>query len=50
MIFGGLHDGHQERYTNWEDAERGHEEACKMVLEVVSNDRENKINDILKDE
>ena len=50
MIFGGLHDGHQERYTNWECAERGHEEACKMVLEVISNDRENKINDILKDE
>ena len=48
MIFGGLHDNHQVRYTSWEDAEKGHEECCQMVLEVVSNDREKKINNILK--
>ena len=50
MIFGGLHDGYQERYINWEDSERGHSKACKMVLDVVINDREDKINKILKDE
>ena len=50
MIFGGLHDNHQLRYSTWEDAERGHEECCQMVLAVISNDREDKINKILKDE
>lgn len=48
MIFGGVHDNHQLRYSTWEEAEGGHEECCQMVLEVISNDREEKINNILK--
>jgi len=48
MVFGGLHDNHQVRYTSWEEAEIGHNEICQMVLEVISNDREKKINNILK--
>lgn len=31
MIFGGLHDGYQERYYSWEEAEIGHKEALKLV-------------------
>jgi hypothetical protein len=31
MIFEGKHNGYQERYCTWEDAELGHERACKMV-------------------
>lgn len=31
MIFGGKHDGHQERYYDWESAERGHAMAVAMV-------------------
>jgi hypothetical protein len=31
MIFGGEHDEYQDRYTTWEEAERGHEEALNMV-------------------
>lgn len=48
MVFGGLHDNHQVRYTSWDEAEKGHNEICQMVLEVISNDREKKINNILK--
>ena len=32
MIFGGEHDGYQERYATWEEAEKGHEEAIQLVL------------------
>lgn len=32
MIFGGDHDGYQERYGTWEQAEAGHEEATKLVF------------------
>lgn len=31
MIFGGEHDGYQERYETWEQAEAGHEQAIKLV-------------------
>ena len=48
MIFGGLHNNHQLRYSTWEDAEKGHEDCCQMVLDVVVNDRDDKINKILK--
>ncbi len=37
MIFGGAHDGYQERYTTREEALIGHEEAIKLV-KGVSND------------
>lgn len=32
MIFGGDHDGYQERYATWEDAEKGHQMAIEMVF------------------
>ena len=31
MIFGGGHDGYQERYPTWEMAEAGHKEACSLA-------------------
>jgi len=31
MVFGGALDGEQVRYTNWDDAERGHAEMCDRV-------------------
>ena len=31
MIFGGKHDQYQERYTTWEEAEKGHKKALKLV-------------------
>ena len=31
MIFEGPHDGYQERYSTWEQAEEGHKRAVKMV-------------------
>lgn len=31
MIFGGDHDGYQERYTDIENAKIGHEKAVKLV-------------------
>ena len=33
MIFEGKHSGYQERYTTWEEAERGHKRALKLVHE-----------------
>jgi hypothetical protein len=32
MIFGGEHDGYQDRYETWEQAEAGHNKALEMVL------------------
>ena len=32
MIFGGEDDSYQERYSTWEEAEAGHEQACKLQL------------------
>lgn len=33
MIFGGEHEGWQERYVTWEDAERTHESVCAALRE-----------------
>jgi hypothetical protein len=33
MVFGGKYDGEEERYTTWEEAEKGHHEWCKKVRE-----------------
>jgi len=32
MIFGGEHDEYCDRYSTWEEAEMGHERACKLVV------------------
>jgi hypothetical protein len=31
MIFGGEHDGYQERYRTWDEAEAGHRVAVELV-------------------
>jgi hypothetical protein len=31
MIFGGPHDGYQERYCTWDEAEAGHAKAVALV-------------------
>lgn len=31
MIFGGPHDGYQERYCTWEEAKEGHKVALAMA-------------------
>jgi hypothetical protein len=31
MIFGGVNDQYQKRYTSYEAAEAGHAEACRLV-------------------
>ena len=31
MIFCGEHDGYQERYSTWEEAEAGHKKACELA-------------------
>jgi hypothetical protein len=35
MVFGGEHDQYQDRYSTWEEAERGHAEICKMVQDSL---------------
>ena len=39
MVFGGKHDQYQERYHTWEEAERGHQKALKMVKDPSLNRR-----------
>lgn len=34
MIFGGKHDGYQDRYETWEQAELGHRKALALVGEL----------------
>jgi len=34
MIFEGKHDGYQERYSTWEEAEVGHKKAVSLVKET----------------
>ncbi len=34
MVFGGKEDGHCERYSTWEDAEKGHHEVCEMIINL----------------
>ena len=31
MIFGGKHDGYQERYSTYKEAEKGHQKALNLV-------------------
>ena len=31
MIFGGKHNDYQERYSTWEEAEKGHKRALRLV-------------------
>lgn len=31
MIFGGVHDQYQDRYSTWQEAEAGHKKAVAMV-------------------
>jgi hypothetical protein len=45
MIFGGEEDGFQMRYRTWEEAVRGHEEACQLA-DKVSIDREKKLGEL----
>jgi hypothetical protein len=33
MIFGGEYDNYCEKYSTWEAAEKGHEEALRMIKE-----------------
>lgn len=45
MIFGGKHDGYQERYHTWAEAEAGHDVACGIVnAEAII--REKKLKDL----
>jgi len=32
MIFGGEHDGYQERCSTWEQAEKQHDDAIKLIF------------------
>ena len=34
MIFGGEYDNYQERYSTWEDAEKGHKIAVELVKRI----------------
>lgn len=45
LVFGGEHDGYMLRYTDYEEALKGHDEVCKMVNKVAI-DRENKLNEL----
>ncbi len=38
MIFGGPHDGYQERYSTYREAEEGHAAALKLAFEHKSGD------------
>ncbi len=33
MVFGGEHHGDMDRYSTWEQAEKGHKAMCKKVFE-----------------
>ncbi len=33
MIFGGEHDGYCDRYSTWDQAEKGHEKTLLLVFE-----------------
>lgn len=37
MIFGGEHDGYQERYCTWDEAEAGHARAVELVNSTQKN-------------
>lgn len=35
MIFGGEHDEYQDRYSTWDQAKKGHDEAVKMATAAM---------------
>jgi hypothetical protein len=45
MVFGGEHDGYQERYHTYDEAEEGHKRICDMV-DKISIERERKLNNL----
>jgi hypothetical protein len=32
MVFGGAHNGAQERYSTWEEAEKGHADMVRLAI------------------
>lgn len=36
MIFNGEHDGYEDRYSTWEEAEKGHEKAVELVKKSIT--------------
>lgn len=34
MVFGGEHDGFMNRYSTWEEAEKGHNVICEMIVNL----------------
>lgn len=45
MVLGGEHDGYQERYHTYDEAEEGHKIICDMV-DKISIERERKLNNL----
>ena len=45
MVFGGEHDGYQERYHTYDKAEEGHKRIVEMV-DKLAIERERKLNDL----
>jgi len=41
MVFGGEHDGDIDRYSTWEEAEKGHQEMCEVVFNPYTSHRKN---------
>lgn len=37
MIFGGEHDGYQDRYSTWADAEAGHAKALHLAMSTAKD-------------
>lgn len=42
MVFGGPHDGFQQRYCTWQEAEAGHE----SMLWVLTEERDKKLDEL----
>ena len=42
MVFGGPHDGLQQRYCTWQEAEAGHE----SMLWVLTEERDRKLDEL----
>lgn len=45
LVFGGEFDEYMLRYTDYDEALKGHDKVCYMVNKVAI-DRENKLNDL----
>jgi hypothetical protein len=45
MIFGGEHDGYQDRYHAYDEALIGHQVACDLVNRIPI-ERDNKLNEL----